>query len=309
MANERHTDFRGWEIDSSTRQSVHPYTKYAPFRSALSTTASTLKSVGQGEIATNWVTNPRVEATDITMYTVTGGAISRDTGQQSVGTASLLTDPDNSAAGEGWYWTSPTIPFSVNPQHLSVQLEHRGASAASAVKLEIRDVAGTTVLATSGSSNLATSWTRVTAQYTVPASNAPAAYRLYLTTQTDHNINFYADKIMFELREDTNTVSTYVDGDSGLNHSWTGTANASTSRKHPDMTVIKGIQIKNESGTSAEIVYVAFDQTASTTTGIAVLAGATFETNWPLDFRDKVSMISASGTPTVSGVIWGTHSG
>ena len=114
---------------------------------------------------------------------------------------------------------------------------------------------------------------------------------------------------MFEVREDTTAVSTYVDGSVGLNHSWTGTANASTSRKHPDMTVIKGIQIKNESSDAAEIIYVAFDQTASSSTGIAVLAGATYETNWPIDFRDKVSVISASGTPTVSGVIWGTHNG
>ena len=309
MANERHTDFREWEIDSSTRQSVHPYTKYAPFRSALSTTASTLKSVGQGEIATNWVTNPRIEAADITMFTVTGGAISRSTGQQSVGTASLLTDPDNSAAGVGWYWESPKIPFSVHPQHLSVQLEHRGASASGAVKLDIRNAAGTTVLATSASSNLATSWTRVTAQYTIAGSTTAAAYRIYLVSAAQHNIDFYADKIMFEAREDTIAVSTYVDGSVGLNYSWTGTANASTSIKRPELTVIKGIQIKNESGTSAEIVYVAFDQTASTTTGIAVLAGATFETNWPLYFNDKVSVISASGTPTVSGVIWGTHNG
>ena len=89
MANERHTDFRQWEIDSSTRQSVHSYTKYAPFRSALSTTASTLKSVGQGEIATNWVTNPRVEAADITMFTASGSAISPSTAQQALGAASL----------------------------------------------------------------------------------------------------------------------------------------------------------------------------------------------------------------------------
>ena len=309
MANERHTDFRGWEIDSSTRQSVHSYTKYAPFRSALSTTASTLKSVGQGEIATNWVTNPRVEAADITMFTVTGGAISRSTGQQSVGTASLLTNPDNSAAGEGWYWESSIIPFSIHPQHLAIQLEHRGASASGDVTLTLRDVTGGTTLATSGTDNLAASWRRLTAQYTIPGSTAAAAYRLYLVSTSQHNIDFYADKIGFEVREDTIAVSTYVDGDAGLNYSWTGNANASTSRKHPDMTVIKGINIKNESGTGAEIVYVAFDQTASATTGIPVLAGGTLETNWPLDFRDKVSVISASGTPTVSGVIWGTHNG
>ena len=305
MANERHTDFRDWEIDFSTRQSAHPYTKYVPLRQALSTTAATLVTTGQGEIATNWVTNPRVEATDVTMFTATGSAISRSTDQQAAGAASLVADPANSAAGEGWYWQSPTIPFDVDPQHLTVQLEHRGASASGAVKLEIRDAAGTTVLATSGSSDLAASWTRVTAQYTVPASTAPAAYRLYLTTQAQHNINFYADKIMFEVREDTIAVSTYVDGDSGINYEWTGTANASTSRKRPAMNIIRGVTIKNESGTAAEIAYVAFDTTATATTGIAIGAGETFENSWPLGFTEKVSIVAAQGTPTVHGVIWG----
>ena len=110
---------------------------------------------------------------------------------------------------------------------------------------------------------------------------------------------------MFEVREDTSAVSTYVDGASGIGYEWTGTANASSSIKKPGMSVIRGITIKNESSSGAEIVYLAFDTTASATTGIAVLAGATFETNYPIDFRDNVSVISASGTPTVSGVIWG----
>ena len=305
MANERHTDVREWEVDYSTRQSAHPYTKYLPFRQALSTTAATLLTAGTGEVAVNWVTNPRVEATDITMFTATGSAIARDTGQQSVGAASLLVNPANSASGEGVYWESPTIPFDVDAQHLTVQVEHRGASAASAVKLEIRDAAGTTVLATSGSSNLATSWTRITASYTVPASTAPAAYRLYVTTATQHNIDFYLDKIMFEVRDDTTAVSTYVDGDSGLNYEWTGAANASTSRKRAGITIIRGITIKNESSTANEIVYVAFDTTATASTGIPVLAAGTFDNTWPLGFKDKVSIISANGTPTVSGVIWG----
>ena len=305
MANERHTDVREWEVDYSTRQSAHPYTKYFPFRQALSTPAATLVTAGQGEVAVNWVTNPRVEAADITMFTATGSAISRDTGQQSLGAASLLVNPANSAAGEGVYWESPAMPFDVDPQHITAQVEHRGASAASAIKLEIRDAAGTTVLATSGTSNLATSWTRVTASYTIPASTATAVYRLYVTTVLQHNIDFYLDKIMFEVREDSTAVSTYLDGDSGINYEWTGTANASTSRKRAGMTIIRGITVKNESGTSAEIVYVAFDTTAAATTGIPVLAGATFDNTWPLGFTDKVSIISASGTPTVSGVIWG----
>ena len=306
MANERHTDVRGWEIDSSTRQSVHPYTKYTPFRTATSTTAANLATVGQGEIATNWITNPRVEAADITMFTATGSAISRSTAQQSVGTASLLVNPANSAAEEGVYWESPTLPFSVAPQYISAQCVVRGASAASAVKLEIRDAAGTTVLATSGDNNLAANWTtRLTANYGIDGSTAASAYRIYIVTTTNHNINFYLDKIMFEAREDTTAVSTYVDGASGVGYEWTGTANASTSIKKPGMSVIRGITIKNESSTSNEIVYVAFDTTASSTTGIAVLAGGTLETNYPIDFRDNVSVVAATGTPTVSGVVWG----
>ena len=305
MANERHTDVRGWEIDSSTRQSVHPYTKYTPFRSATSTTAANLATVGQGEIATNWVTNPRIEATDIGIFTASGSAISRSTAQQSVGAASLLVNPANSANHEGFYWESPKIPFSVNPQYLSVQVEHRGASASGAVKIEIKDTTNTVQHAVSDSSDLATSWTRITTTYVIPGSTASAAYRLYVTTNGQHNINYYVDKIMFEVREDTVAVSTYVDGASGIGYEWTGTANASTSIKKPGMSVIRGITIKNESSSSGEIVYVAFDTTASSSTGIAVLAGATYETKYPIDFRDNVSVISASGTPTVSGVIWG----
>jgi len=313
MANERHTDYKEWEIDPSTRQSVHAYTKYYPFREATSTTASTILSAAQGEIATNWVTNPRVETalSSADGFTATGSSITRDTGQQSVGAASLLANPDNSAAGEGWYWESPTVPVSVNPQHLSVNVEHRGASASGTVKLEIRDAAGTSVLATSGSSSLATSWTRITAAYTIAGSTAAAKYRLYLTSYAQHNINFYADKIMFEVREDTTAVSTYLDGSTGVNYEWSGTANASTSRKRPGITVIKGIKITNESSTSGDILYLAFDQTATSSTGVPILplvatsSQGVFETNFPLHFTKKVSIIAAQNTPTVSGVIWG----
>ena len=160
-------------------------------------------------------------------------------------------------------------------------------------------------MATSGTDDLAASWRRLTAQYTVVPNTEAAVYRLYLTTTAQHNINFYADKLMFEVREDTTAISTYVDGSISNLYDWSGTADASTSMKKPDMDVIRGITIKNESGTSAEIVYVAFDTTATATTGIAVLAGATFETNFPIDFRKNVSVVAASGTPTVSGVVWG----
>ena len=237
------------------------------------------------------------------MFTATGSAISRDTGQQAVGTASLLVNPANSAAGEGFYWESPGIPFEIAPQHLTVQVEHRGASASGAVKLEIRDADGTTVLATSGSSNLATSWTRLTAQYSIPGSTDGTTYRIYVTTQAQHNINYYVDKIGFEVRDDSIAVSTYVDGSTGLNYEWARTANASESMKRPAMTNIRGFKITNESSTSAEIVYIALDHTSTSSAGIR--AGESFETQFPIGFKDKVSVISAQGTPTVRGVIWG----
>ena len=319
MANITHADYSEWEVDPSTRQSVHAYTKYKPFAISTSTTAVDLLTLSKGEIATNLVTNPRVEAADISMFTPIGltnsnADISRSTAQQSLGAASLLASPGGTVAGEGWYWTTPPVPFSVNAQFISAQVEHYGAS--NAVKLEIRAADGVTVLATSGSSNLGTSWTPITAAYTVPGSTAGASYKVYLTTQTAHSTDFYADKIMYEMRTDSTTVSTYLDGDIGINHAWAGARNASASKKRPDMTAIRGIKLVNDTGSVA--VYVAFDAiatatetstSATTTSGIKVLGGETFETTWPLDFRKNVSVVSASGTPAIHGVIWGITTG
>ena len=100
-----HDEWASWEIDPSTRTSTHPFTKYYPFKATLSSTntAEDLFTVARGDAATNLVTNPRVEAADITEFTATGSAISRSTSQQDTGAASLLVNPDNSAAGECVY--------------------------------------------------------------------------------------------------------------------------------------------------------------------------------------------------------------
>ena len=110
---------------------------------------------------------------------------------------------------------------------------------------------------------------------------------------------------MFEVREDTAVASTYVDGSSGINYEWTGTANASSSVKKRGMTTIKGIKVTNESSTGGEIVYLAIGTAATSSTGIPIGASEAFETTIPLGFTDYISVISASGTPTIRGVIWG----
>jgi hypothetical protein len=210
--------------------------------------------------------------------------------------------------GEGFYWESPKIARSVNPQHITVQCEHRGASASGTVEINITDSSGTE-LASSGSSSLATSWTAINTQYTIPANTDAASYRLYVVTQAQHNINFYVDKIMFEVREDTTAVSTYLDGNQtsaeGNLYEWTGTTNLSTSIKKPTMSVIRGVQFTNRSGTAADIIYLAFDKTATSANGIPIYGGDTFNCEVPIDFRGKISMIAAQNTPTLTGVIWG----
>ena len=71
MANERHTDYREWDIDSSTRQSVHPVNRYVAISNAASTTAEDVYTIvaNGGEKAVNLVTNPGIEGSTVSMYT------------------------------------------------------------------------------------------------------------------------------------------------------------------------------------------------------------------------------------------------
>ena len=73
------------------------------------------------------------------------------------------------------------------------------------------------------------------------------------------------------------------------------------------MSVIRGLRLKNDHASIN--VYVAFDQTASATTGFVIAPGEVFETSWPIDFRTKISAVAASGTPAIHGVVWGIHQG
>lgn len=301
----------GWEVDPSTRTSTHAFTKYFPFRDAsvANDAVTTILTVDRGIPSVNLVTNPSIESSTISMYTASGSAISQSSSQAATGSNSLLVNPANSAAGEGFYWTSGSVVGQVNPNasYLVASCEVRGASASGDAEIVIQNSSGTDI-ATGTSVSLSTDFQQISAKYRLP-DQGDATYRVMVRTKTQHNINFYVDKIHVEQRIGDSNIPDYVDGAQGLNYEWTGTANASTSIRRAGLSVIRGIKVVNESSTAADIVYVGLDCDASATTGIPVLGGQSYETNWPIDFREKVTVIAAQNTPAAHGVIWGIHQG
>ncbi len=306
-----HNQWAGWEVDPSTRTSTHAFTKYYPFRDAsvANDAVTTILTVDRGEPSVNLVTNPSIESSTLTMYTASGSAISQSSAQASTGSNSLLVNPDNSAAGEGVYWTSDAIvgQTNPNPSYLIATCEVRGASASGDAELVIQNSSGTDLVA-STSISLSTAFQAMNVKYRLPDQGS-ATYRVMIRSKTQHNINFYVDKIHVEQRIGDSNIPTYVDGAQGLNYEWTGTANASTSIRRAGLSVIRGFKLVNESSTAADIIYVGLDCDASSTTGIPVLGGQSFETNWPIDFREKVTVLAAQNTPAAHGVIWGIHQG
>ena len=301
----------GWEVDPSTRTSTHAFTKYYPFRDAsvANGAVTTILTVDRGIPSVNLVTNPSIESATISMYTASGSAISQSSAQASTGSNSLLVNPDNSAAGEGVYWTSDSIvgQTNPNPSYLVSTCEVMGASASGDAELVIQDSDGDDLVA-STSISLSTAFQAMNVKYRLPDQGS-ATYKIMIRSKTQHNIDFYVDKIHAEQRIGDSNIPTYVDGAQGLNYEWTGTANSSTSRRRAGISVIRGITVRNESTTLADIIYVGLDVDASATTGIPVAGGDTFTTNWPIDFREKVTVLAAQNTPALHGVIWGIHQG
>ena len=150
--------------------------------------------------------------------------------------------------------------------------------------------------------------------YEIPYTSTPVAFRVAVVSAAQHNINWYTDKIMVE-GNTSGIANTYVDGNedrtsSGRHFEWQGTANASESRVRPGVRVIRGIRIKND---SANPLYVGIDTDLTTTNlkveGVQVLQNETFETNFPIDARSKVTVRTTGGDSTVHGVVWGIHEG
>jgi len=303
MPNYRADEWAAWEVDPSTRTSVHAFTKYVPINATVATTAANLLTVSRGVPSVNYVTNPRIEAADISAFTAIGATIVRSTAQQATGAASLLVDPANAAVDEGFYWSGR---FTGHPEGswIAASVEVRGDSASGTVKIAIQNSSGVELVA-SAAHSLTTSFAKISVMYTLPV-HSPADYRIAVVSAAQHNINWYTDKIHVEERRD-GQVADYVDGSQGINYSWDATADASVSKRRADVSVIRGLRLKNDDGSNP--VYIAFDTTATTTTGIKVVGGEIFETNFPIDFRTNISAIATGGSAAVHGVVWGIHQG
>jgi hypothetical protein len=224
----------------------------------------------------------------------------------------LLVNPDNSAAGEGFY-TVVNVGKTPDANTSSVlgQCEVRGASASGDAVIKITKTDGT-VLATGTSVSLSTAFQALQVSFKLPNTIDYTQVHVRVITATNHNIDFYVDKIHNEIRKD-GSYSSYIDGAQGLQYEWTGTTNLSISKKRVGLVAIRGIRLH-----TSHDIWLAFDATASSSTGIwvgdpaaALPSSGFFESTHPLDFRKNVSFVNGTGaeTPLVYGVIWGVHSG
>tara|TARA_R110000796_G_scaffold156472_1_gene273260 strand:+ start:1037 stop:1972 length:936 start_codon:yes stop_codon:yes gene_type:complete len=311
MSIKRNTDWAGWEVDPSTRSSVHAYTKYDILidASVANDAVTTVFTCDRGIPSVNLVANPRVEHATISEFTADGSAISRSTDQAATGAASLLVNPTNSAAAEGFYWATPGMAGNAHDGEawLVAQCEVRGASASGDAEIVIQDSSGTDLIVGS-SVSLSTAFQAIKVKYKLPITGT-AAYRVKVRSKTQHNINWYTDKIHVEQRFGDSNYADYVDGAQGLNYEWEGTADLSPSKRRAGISVIRGFSLRNASGTAADIVYVGLDVDAAAGTGIPIYGGETFTTNWPIDFRSKITVRAAQNTPAIHGVVWGIHQG
>ena len=332
-------EWKEWNTDPSTRTSVAPYDRYVAISGTASGTAADalnlyagpyyqLDQGGAAGTTANWelittgspginqITNPSIENATISEFTADGSAISRTTGAPHLGTAELTCNPDNSAVFEGFYVTTNSISgggadLNQNTdKYIVASGMVRGASASGDAIMQITDSDGT-VLATSDTITLSTSYQRASVVYNIPSSTTSAAYRIKFCSKTQHNINMLWDALMWDVRKDS-TIIDYIDGNlaGGNGYEWEGTADLSRSRHISPIGVIRGITIRNTH--ASNVLYVSFDCTAEAGTAAIKLSGNdTTEHSWfssthPLDFRKNVSVIASGSSTGYEGVIWGT---
>jgi len=300
--------------DWSVADSVRPFDRYIAVNSTLDTagTAEDLFNIDTvPEQAVNVYTNPSFEGT-LAGWTADGAPATKVTTAARSGSNHLLLNPANSADDEGAYF-SIDLPRSEDPHkmHVVVSCFVRGASASGDFIIHIQSSDGATTHASSAEYNLTTAYARQHVKFTLPSTGTGAAtYRVWLGSKDQHNVNMYVDDLQVEVNYTAN-LTDYINTTTGeINCGWQGTANASPSQRLAGIAAIRAFSLKFDNDT-----YVAFDHTASTTTGtsypsVLVKAGTQWDYELPLNVRSRISFVNVNTgeTPVIFGSVWGRTS-
>jgi len=131
--------FKAWEMDPSTRESLRLFTKRIPIDVTLATadTAESIFTVSPGLATVNLVTNPSCETSDPpTGYTaVRSGVLAQDGTYYDKGAYSLKITPPNTLRGEGAYWDLGAFSKD-DPLAISAYFR-RGAAGSPTVRVEL----------------------------------------------------------------------------------------------------------------------------------------------------------------------------
>ena len=187
------------------------------------------KGVQVAEATTNLITNPSLEV-DTTGYQSYNATFTRDTTQclygvacgKMVGSGSSAPSVYIPAVGATTMTVSPNVPYVY-----SVYL--KGNVGGEQIQLAIRWVTGAgAYISTSSSSlfTLTTSWVRYTLIATSPGTAGACSVQTNLPANS--TATYFFDAQQFEQKA---YVTPYCDGSLGTGHSWSGTANASTSSR------------------------------------------------------------------------------
>lgn len=298
---------KAWESVPSTRTSLTPFNKYIPVDTTLASagTAEDLYNISNVDKATvNFAPNPGFElGTPPTGFTPVGSAILQDGTYFKTGTYGMSINPADSADLEGAYMTLEEsfgggVDMSTTKNIVASAYFRRASSSGSTARIAIRDTAGVEK-ALGNTVTLSDTWQRSTAVYRLTQTGTQ--YRIYLEVPTQHNITFYVDDLLVEIKRSTHPED-YADGSLGVNYDWQGAVNASQSRRRHGVQVIRGWDLHFTLDT-----YLALDQTASSTTGIFCPAGTDWSTEFPMAFTRNLSILNVNSgeTPRVYGAIWG----
>lgn len=292
-----------WWDELSTRQSVEAWEQFYPVNITLATpgTAEDIWTVDTTTHPTiNLCTNPSFETGDPpTGFTLIGSTLSQSAVQALYSTNSMLVNPDNAAANEGFYYTLTGVK---QGDEITASVYVYGAAAVGQVRIRLYGSTSASYLASGTSTTLATDWTTrlsVTHKFTT----AEASILVYVTTVAQHNTNFYVDGFQVEYQP---FITSYCDGAQGLLYSWDGTAHASISRRRPPMRAVRGYTFH-----VSRDCYIAYGTdralTSSSTVGRLVRAGTDWWVDHPVNIKKNISFINrySGEQPQITGEIWG----